>query len=172
MYTVGVALLRAIMRRIGRSATALRRFIQVMSVLHLLIYRATGGFLGGKVRLRTAQILLLTTRGRKTGKARTVPLLTFQDARDWIIIASHGGLDQPPAWWLNLQHDPQALVQIGRRKLRVWAEQADEANRERLWQRFVREFPGYEDYRRRTSRRIPIVILHPADERAERTTAR
>jgi deazaflavin-dependent nitroreductase family protein len=161
MHKFGVVLLRRLMHRIGRSAQALRKFMQVCSRLHLFAYRWTKGMMGGTLGLRDAQILLLTTTGRKTGKPRTIPLLSIEDAGEPIVIASHGGLDQPPSWWLNLNTNPEALVQIQNQIFRVLAEQADAERAKYLWPRFVKAFPGYKDYRKRTNREFPIVLLHP-----------
>ncbi len=161
MHRLGVALLRAVMLRIGqKSSPALRRFIVVMSVLHLGVYRRTGGLLG-RLGLKHGKIVIITTTGRRSGEPRTVPLLAVEDGEDLAVIASHGGLDQPPGWWLNLGENPFATVEIRGRTFHVRAEQADQRKRAELWLRFVKAFPGYEDYRQRTARELPIVILHP-----------
>lgn len=163
MHAFGVALLRFVMRGIGRrSSPALRGFIVTMSALHLQMLRRSRGRFGGSLGLRYGVILMLTTTGRHSGQARTVPLLAVRDGMDFAVIASHGGLDQPPAWWWNLRADPSAVIEVGGRQFPVRAEQVAGERREQLWPRFVRAFPGYEDYRRRTSRELPILILHPA----------
>jgi F420H(2)-dependent quinone reductase len=162
MHTFGVVLLRAVMRRIGReSSSALRRFIVVMSVLHLKLYQWTRGRVGGRLGLKHGRIVMLTTTGRKTGRLRTVPLLAIDDGEDFVVIASHGGLDQPPGWWLNLRANPQALIEVSSRTFPVLAEQADHHKHAELWLRFVEAFPGYEDYRQRTTRQLSIMVLHP-----------
>ena len=76
-----------------------------------------------------------------------------------MVVASYGGLDKPPAWWLNLKADPDAQVRLGRKTMKVRAIEADSRQSTRLWPLFVKEYPGYVDYQRRTSRKIPIVIL-------------
>jgi deazaflavin-dependent oxidoreductase (nitroreductase family) len=151
------------MRWLGKSATALQRFIQIMSAFHLFVYKQTGGALGWQLGLYHSRMVLLTTIGCKTGKPRTVPLLSLQDGPDLVVIASYGGLDRPPAWWLNLKANPQAVVQIQGRTIQVQAEQVGPEKWSQLWPRFVEAFPGYEDYRRRTTRQIPIVLLHPLE---------
>ncbi|MDQ5822875.1 MAG: nitroreductase family deazaflavin-dependent oxidoreductase [Chloroflexota bacterium] len=163
MSDIGALFLRGIMRLLGASPRALREFIRLISVLHMFVYRSTGGSLTGRLGLRNARMILLSTTGRKSGKERTIPLLSIKDGHDWVVIASHGGLDQPPAWWLNLMTNPEAVVHVGRRTMKVRAEQADPNRRSRLWPRFVRAFGGYEDYRRRTTRELPIMILHPIE---------
>ncbi len=161
MHKIGVVILRAVMRSIGRrSSPALRRFIVVMSLFHLWVYRRTCGLLGRRLGLRHGRILLLTTTGRRTGQPRTVPLLTVEDGDDLVVVASHGGLDEPPAWWLNLAAHPDAVVETAGRRFTVLAETVDDDRYAELWQRLVRAFPGYQDYRRRTDREMPIAVLH------------
>src|SRR5262245_60227260 len=162
MHTLGVVILRRTMSRLGGfSDRALRQFIVSMSVGHRWIYRISGGMLGGRLGLRRAEIILLTTRGRRTGRPRTVPLLALRQGEDIIVIASYGGLEQPPEWWLNLSAEPEALLQTGAVTKAVVAEPCDLLKRDELWLRFVEAYPGYEDYRDRTTREFPIVILHP-----------
>ncbi len=76
-----------------------------------------------------------------------------------MVIASYGGLDRPPSWWLNLQRDPHATVQLGRTKRAVVARETTSAERDRLWAEVTAIAPGYLGYERRTSRRIPVVVL-------------
>jgi F420H(2)-dependent quinone reductase len=162
LHRLGAAALRMIMRRIGaKSSPALRRFIVMMSSLHVWVYRRTHGRIGGRLGLADARMLLLTTTGRRTGAPRTVPLLAIGDGDDLVVVASHGGLDQPPGWWVNLDANPEAVVELGNRRFTVRAEQADQTRRAELWPRFVRAFPGYDDYRQRTTRELPIMILRP-----------
>jgi deazaflavin-dependent oxidoreductase (nitroreductase family) len=134
-----------------RSAT------RYLGALHRLLYRLSGGRVGG--RLWNLPVVLLTTTGRKTGKPRTVPLCSLRDGDDVVVIASYGGLDQPPAWWLNLEANPQAEVQDGRTLRRVVARTASPDERARLWAEVTARAPGYLEYERRTTREIPVVIL-------------
>jgi deazaflavin-dependent oxidoreductase (nitroreductase family) len=127
--------------------------------LHSLVYRVTKGKAGG--RLVGGPVLLLTTTGRKSGRERTVPLLYLPDRENLVIVGSNGGTATHPAWWLNLIANPEASVEVGGRKTRVRAEEADPAEKERLWPSLVEMYGGYEDYRRRTDREIPVVILRP-----------
>ena len=108
-------------------------------------------------------VLLLTTRGRRSGKARTTPLTFFRDGTDLVVIASNGGADRPPDWWLNLQQDPRAVVQIGTDELTVEARTASPEERERLWVGITATYPGYAAYQRKTTRRIPVLILTPKE---------
>ena len=101
------------------------------------------------------------TTGRKSGRERTVPLLYLKDGEDLVVVGSNGGTVTPPAWWLKLMEDSEATVEIGGRKVHVRAEEVGSEGKERLWPKLVKMYGGYEDYRRRTDREIPVVFLHP-----------
>jgi deazaflavin-dependent oxidoreductase (nitroreductase family) len=131
--------------------------------LHSFVYRLTDGKIWG--RIGGGPVLLLTTTGRKSGKKRTVPLLYLEDGENLVVVASNGGTAAHPAWWLNLRVDPEATVEIGGRKLRVRAENAAPEEKERLWPRLVAMYSGYEAYRHRTDREIPVVLLRPVEEK-------
>jgi deazaflavin-dependent oxidoreductase (nitroreductase family) len=140
-------------RLLVRSAT------RYLGAFHRLLYRASGGRIGGQ--LWDLPIVLLTTTGRRTGKRRTVPLCSLRDGDDVVVIASYGGLDQPPAWWLNLEANSHAELQDGRVRRAVTARNADPDERARLWAEVTSRAPGYLEYERRTTREIPVVILQP-----------
>src|SRR5579863_4231121 len=123
---------------------------------HAFIYRLFGGRLGGQ--FRKSPVLLLTTVGRKSGQERTLPLLYLKDGENLILVASNGGAQTHPAWWLNLQAQPEAEVQIGRQKFRVTAAQATPEEKKRLWPLVVAMYPDYANYQKRTEREIPVVI--------------
>jgi deazaflavin-dependent oxidoreductase (nitroreductase family) len=133
--------------------------IKSWSALHKLLYRLSGGVIGG--RLGRARMLLLTTTGRKSGRPWTTPLLYLEDDGNLVVIASNAGHQRPPAWWLNLEATPRASVQVGRERRSVIAEEAEGEQRERLWQAVVDVNRGYEGYARTANRRIPVVILRP-----------
>jgi F420H(2)-dependent quinone reductase len=144
--------------------TAARRLLvrtatKYLGALHRLLYRASGGRIGG--RLWDLPVVLLTTTGRRSGKQRTVPLCSLRDGNDVVVIASYGGLDRPPAWWLNLEANPQAELLIGRVRRTVTARNAEPGERARLWAEVTARAPGYLEYERRTTREIPVVILQP-----------
>ena len=140
----------------------LRRFlIRAMSRTHSGLYRASGGRLLGRVA--GMPVLLLTTTGRRSGKPRTAALTYFRDGADLVVIGSFGGSDLPPAWWLNLQRDPQASVLIGGTTSRVTARAATAEEHDRLWPLVTTTHPGYARYQERTARLIPIVMLTPED---------
>jgi deazaflavin-dependent oxidoreductase (nitroreductase family) len=127
--------------------------------LHSFVYRVTKGRVGGSIV--GGPVLLLTTTGRKSGEERTIPLLYLPEGRDFVVVGSNGGTSSHPAWWLNLRANPVATVEIGGSKTRVRAEKASPGEKERLWPRLVEMYGGYEGYRRRTDREIPVIILHP-----------
>jgi F420H(2)-dependent quinone reductase len=131
----------------------------VMSTLHTALYRATGGKWGGT--MMKVPILLLTTRGRKSGKKRTTPLMYTRDGDNLVLIASVGGAPRNPGWYHNLRGQ-EAEVQIGSERRPVRARDAEGEERERLWAEMVRLYPAYADYQKKTSRRIPVVVLEPA----------
>jgi deazaflavin-dependent oxidoreductase (nitroreductase family) len=108
-------------------------------------------------------VLLLTTTGRRSGKARTTPLTFFRDGRDLVVIASNGGADRAPDWSVNLRQDPRAVVQIGTDRLSVEARTATPEERERLWVGITATYAGYAAYQRKTKRRIPVLILTPRE---------
>jgi len=126
---------------------------------HEFWYRLTGGWVGGNI-LGTP-ILLLETKGRKSGRVRTTPLLYLRDGDDMVVVASYGGSDHDPDWWRNLADDPQATVQVMSDRTPVRAQRASATEKERLWPRLTRMYPQYDAYQRRTSRDIPVVILRP-----------
>jgi deazaflavin-dependent oxidoreductase (nitroreductase family) len=127
------------------------------SRVHTSVYRASGGRIGGEAA--NLPVLLLTTTGRKSGKQRTAPLLFVRDGDDVAVVASNGGRDWSPAWWLNLQQHPAAVIEVGRARRTVTAHEADPEQRARLWPQFTGPYPGYLKYQARTARAIPVVIL-------------
>ncbi len=112
-----------------------------------------------------AKVLLLTTVGRKSGKSRTIPLLYLAEDSHWAIVASNGGDDRHPAWWLNLKANPAATIQVRRTLKQVRAREASESEQSVLWPRFVKMHSGYQTYQQRTKRKIPVVILEPETHR-------
>jgi deazaflavin-dependent oxidoreductase (nitroreductase family) len=133
--------------------------MKFFSQLHVLLYRASGGRIGG--RFKGAPVLLMTTTGRKSGKQRTTPLLYGQDAGRYVVVASVGGAPKHPAWYLNLQSDPAARIRVGSRELGVRAETVPPDDRARLWALMTTLYPQYDDYQAKTSREIPLVTLTP-----------
>jgi deazaflavin-dependent oxidoreductase (nitroreductase family) len=125
---------------------------------HVRVYRETGGERGYSWRKGTT-ILLLTTKGRSSGKERTTPLIHRVDGDRWVIVASKGGAPDHPGWFKNLEADPEAEIQVKDEVIPVRASVAEGDERERLWSEMVDAWPDYEDYKKKTDRQIPVVIL-------------
>jgi deazaflavin-dependent oxidoreductase (nitroreductase family) len=109
-------------------------------------------------------VLVLTTVGRKSGKTRSVPLGYHRVGDAFAVLASNAGSDRVPAWWLNLQAEPTAHVLAGRTRHTVKARAAAAAEDDELWKVMARLNPGFDEYRRLTTRRIPVVLLEPVDD--------
>jgi deazaflavin-dependent oxidoreductase (nitroreductase family) len=136
-----------------------RWLLRLITAVHRRVYLASGGRLGA--RAGRFHFLLLLHTGRRSGRARAVPLLAFEDAGRWVVVASNAGDHRPPAWWRNLQTCPRAAIRVGRERVAVEAREADREERRRLWPRFVSAYRWFEDYERRAGRPIPVVILDP-----------
>ena len=119
----------------------------------------TNGVLGR--RLAGNDMLLLTTRGRLTGELHTVPLLYLRDGDRLLVIASYGGRDRHPEWYLNLLADSSVTTRIGNRKLAMTAQTVSAAERAGWWPTVVKAYGDYAVYQERTDREIPIVALEP-----------
>ena len=132
---------------------------QVMSSIHVFFYKLSGGRIGG--RIHKADVLLLTTTGRKTGKKRTTPLLYVRDGNRLVIIASNGGRPIDPSWWMNLKRNPIAMVQVKSLKETIYAQRAIGSEKERLWRLMTNVYPAYDNYLKKTDRDIPVVVLMP-----------
>jgi deazaflavin-dependent oxidoreductase (nitroreductase family) len=127
---------------------------------HVGAYRLTKGRLGGKIGV--SPVVLLTTKGRKTGRTRTIPLACFEDQGDALVIASFGGSPTHPSWFNNLVADPNVTVQRGARVYKARAEIVAGEERARLWKMVVERAPGFGEYQKKTTREIPIVRLREA----------
>ena len=105
--------------------------------------------------------LLLTTTGRKSGLKRRTALIYGRDNADYVVVASKGGSDEQPAWYLNLEADPQVEIQVFDAVLPAVAHTATGEERERLWALMRQTWPAYDEYQTRTDREIPVVVLTP-----------
>jgi len=138
-----------------------RPLIRAMSAANTWIYRLSGGRVGGRW-LRGAPICLLTTTGRRSGQRRTTPLLYLERGDDVVVVASQGGMSKHPAWYLNVEKDPDVAVQIGPETRRMRARRATPEEKRALWPELTAMYPDYDDYQKRTDRDIPVVICSPA----------
>jgi deazaflavin-dependent oxidoreductase (nitroreductase family) len=123
-------------------------------------FRANDGKVGGP--FEGAPLLLLHTTGAKSGAERVNPVMYRADGDRLAVFASKAGADTNPDWFHNLRANPKAAVEVGTQTLDVVARVADGDERERLWEAHKRDWPGFADYERKTSRQIPVVILEPA----------
>jgi deazaflavin-dependent oxidoreductase (nitroreductase family) len=134
---------------------------------HIVRYLATDGadgYLwdasigGGKGLVPT---LLLTTTGRKSGRVLTLPLIFGRSGQNYVVVASKGGAPAHPAWYLNLQANPEVQVQVKAEKFTARAHTADAAERATLWPMMVDIYGPYAQYQTKTDRQIPVVVLEP-----------
>ena len=132
-------------------------FVRFMSQAHAATYRLWGGW--GPLNRNT---LILTTRGRKTGREISKPLLYFEDQGRVYLVASYGGNDSPPQWYLNLSKNPQVKAEIGRSAKTYRARTLSPEEAKPIWPRLLEVYPTYAEYQKKTTRVIPIVELDPA----------
>ena len=127
---------------------------------HVQRYRETKGEEGYMWNGATA--LLLTTTGRKTGQERTAPLIFARNGDDYLVVASMGGAPMHPQWYLNLQANPRARVEVNADVIEVAARTATDEEKPALWAIVNQQWPNYDVYQTRTDRVIPLVVLSPA----------
>ncbi len=123
----------------------------------IFMYRRSGGKMMGS--LRGMPLLLLTTVGRKTGKQHVTPVMYLRDGENYVVTASNNGADKHPGWFVNLQSNPQTTIEVGNMTRGVLAHQASLEEKKRLWTQLVEQAPFFEDYQKKTTRDIPMVIL-------------
>jgi deazaflavin-dependent oxidoreductase (nitroreductase family) len=124
---------------------------------HVMLYRLSGGKLG--TTMGGNRVLLLTTRGRKTGAVRHVPVAPFIEGDSVYVIASIGGAPKHPGWYFNLKANSDVEAQIGPDRWKARAMILEEPERTQVWQRIVAAMPGFAEYQKKTSRVIPVVKL-------------
>jgi deazaflavin-dependent oxidoreductase (nitroreductase family) len=123
-------------------------------------FRANGGETSGPFKGR--RLLLLTSTGAKSGQQRTTPLVYSNDGDRFVIVASKGGAPEHPAWYHNLVAHPEAVIEVGTEKFSVHASIAGQSERDRLYAQHAAEMPAFNDYEKKTTRQIPVVILERA----------
>jgi deazaflavin-dependent oxidoreductase (nitroreductase family) len=128
---------------------------------HVESYRETGGDVGHDWR-EGSSVLLLTTKGRRSGGDRTTPLIYGRSGDDYLVVASKGGADDPPDWYENLRADPEVVVQVLDDRFPARARTATPEEKPAMWREMVGHWPDYEAYQRRTEREIPVVVLERA----------
>lgn len=141
-----------------------RRRVQIMRVIgavHRSLLRRSGGRIGARWFGGSA-VVLLTVTGRRSGRPHTVRLMCLPDGDDLLVVASQGGVDREPQWWLNLLADPHATAEVGGDRFPVTASRVGDAERPALWARFVDAYAGFEDYQAGVRRQLAVVRLRRA----------
>ncbi|HVU79541.1 MAG TPA: nitroreductase family deazaflavin-dependent oxidoreductase [Gaiellaceae bacterium] len=128
---------------------------------HVRRYRETNGEVGHVWR-EGSTILLLTTKGRKTGEARTTPLIYARDGDRYVIVASKGGAPAHPGWYRNIEQDANVELQVLGEVFPARARTVEGDERERLWRAANEVWPHYDEYAEKTDREIPVVVLERA----------
>jgi deazaflavin-dependent oxidoreductase (nitroreductase family) len=127
---------------------------------HVERYRATDGEEGHD--WQGTQTLLLTTTGRRSGEPRTTALIYGRRGDDYLVVASRGGSDTAPAWYRNIEQDPDVELQVKGKRFKARGRDATPEEKPELWRTMTAEWPAYDDYQKRTDREIPVVVLTPA----------
>jgi deazaflavin-dependent oxidoreductase (nitroreductase family) len=137
--------------------------LKTMNRVHRVLLKVSGGRIGRK--LGVMPVVELATIGRKSGNTHTVLLTSpVQEGDTVVLVASRGGDDHHPAWFLNLQAQPDVEAAVGSRPLRpMRAVVADPEERSRLWPQVTSTYKGYANYQSKTDREIPLVLLTPRD---------
>ena len=120
-------------------------------------FRANDGVVSGRFEGKT--LLLLHTTGAKSGKERINPVAYVRDGENYVVIASKGGAPTHPDWYYNILAHPHLTVEVGTETIQVDAKVTEEPERTRLYDKMVEIFPGFDDYRRNTTRVIPVIEL-------------
>jgi deazaflavin-dependent oxidoreductase (nitroreductase family) len=124
---------------------------------HVRRYIETDGEEGHDWRGTT--VLILSTTGRRSGERRNTPLIYGRSGEDYLLVASKGGADKPPAWYLNLVADPDVEVQVKGDRFRARARTASDEEKPALWRTMTERWPPYDEYQTKTERQIPVVVL-------------
>jgi deazaflavin-dependent oxidoreductase (nitroreductase family) len=139
------------------------RTIRLIGRLHAWLWKLTGGRLGNA--FGKAPIMMLITQGRITGRERRTPVLYFQHGADLIVVASFGGNDMHPAWYLNLERCPEAEVIINGERRRLLAARVSPEDKGPIWRRLIDRYPNFAIYQQRTRREIPLLRLSDRTDR-------
>lgn len=130
---------------------------RIIMAVQVWLYQLTGGKLGG--RMRGFNVLLLTTKGRKSGKTYITPLGCFENENGFVIVASNAGQPSNPSWYYNLKSNPQVTVQVRDQVMPATAEVLSGEARAQAWLQVIGTAPSYANYEKRTTREIPLILL-------------
>ncbi|WP_225825792.1 nitroreductase family deazaflavin-dependent oxidoreductase [Streptomyces naphthomycinicus] len=128
------------------------------------LYESSGGTEGTTLRDTGLPVILLTTRGAKSGKIRKTPLMRVEHEGRYAAVASLGGAPRHPVWYFNVKSDPHVELQDGSVKQDMRAREITGAEKAEWWERAVAAFPPYADYQEKTSREIPVFVLERLTE--------
>ncbi len=128
---------------------------------HVERYEATGGEEGHEWQPGVFT-LILTTTGRRSGQPRPTPLIYGESGDAYVVVASKGGADRPPGWYVNLRERPEVQVQVKADRFPAIARTASADEKAQLWTMMAGIWPQYDDYQRKTERDIPVVVLERA----------
>jgi F420H(2)-dependent quinone reductase len=151
--------LRGVAQRLGGTRLGVLAIGRIVSPLQRKLYRMTGGRLSLTGR---APVLLLTTTGRRSGRARTVPLLYIRDGNRLVICNVNPGFERPNPWILNLRAEPRAQVQIGRDTISMRARMASEQELDRYWPQLTKIWPAYQAFYDKGGQRSVFVLVPAA----------
>ncbi len=132
-----------------------RAFVLANRAANVVVHRL------GLRRFRGGELLMLTTVDRKSGRRRTAPVLYLRDGLDWIVVASNGGADEEPDWWLNLQAGSPGEVTVDGTTTPVAGAEVEDPEREHVYQRLLSEVFDYDTYQAKVGRRLAVVRLSP-----------
>ena len=144
----------------GLDSPLTKFIIKWMSRGQTALYKVSKGRIAGSF-LEGAPVALVTTTGRKSGEPRVVPLLFLREGSRVVLVASQGGSDKHPLWYLNLKATPKVTVQIKDEVLHLTARDATEQERAEYWPKLTAFYKGFDDYQSWTDRVIPVVICDP-----------
>lgn len=137
-------------------------YFRVGTGLHEGIFKLTNGRVAN--RFYGMPVVMLTTTGRKSGKARTTMLTSpVQVDGSVVLVASYGGDDRNPTWFLNLRDDPDVEIVMKGKRQKMTARVASPEEKDELWPKVVKGYSGYGQYQTKTEREIPVVILDPRE---------
>ena len=137
----------------------LRAFIKPYSKLNVFMYKLTGGRILGTLTGRP--VMLVTMKGAKSGKDRTIPLMYVPYKEGVIVVASQGGAPKTPIWFKNIEKNPDVVVQYKKKKMNLRARRVDDTEKAAVWPTCVAHYAEYDDYQKRTDRNIPVFVCEP-----------
>ncbi|MFK4547468.1 deazaflavin-dependent oxidoreductase (nitroreductase family) [Streptomyces tendae] len=126
-------------------------------------YESSGGTEGTTLRDTGLPVIVLTTRGARSGKLRKTPLMRVEHEGRYAAVASLGGAPKHPVWYFNVTADPRVELQDGPVKQDMTAREVTGAEKAEWWERAVAAFPPYADYQEKTDREIPVFVLEPSE---------